>query len=458
MLIDLVAVTATIGIAVVGRRHLDVFQFSADLSGDLTLIGPLLVLAWVALIGLLGGYRLDLFGATTEEYRRVLNGSLLTAGVLGVGCYLARYQLSRGFFFLVFAVGIPALILGRFLLRRVIHRARRRGLLQQRVVVAGSLSHIDEIVAVLRREPWLGYDVVGALTPPHELARETGFGVPVLGNADDVVAIANEAEADTIFFAGGAVTSSHSLRELIWELEHESFGVVVAPSVSEISSDRISVRPVAGLPLMHIDPPGWKNAARIGKRLFDLAGAALVVLLASPLLAFCAISVWASDGGPVFFRQTRIGRDGVEFRCLKFRTMIVDAENQLGELRTAETVNGVLFKMKDDPRITKPGRWLRRFSFDELPQLFNVLRGDMSLVGPRPPLPREVLSYASQTSRRLRVRPGMTGLWQVSGRSDLSFEEAIRLDLYYIDNWSMVQDIIILYRTVGAVVSSRGAY
>jgi len=457
-LLDLCLMVVALGLAAVGRRTLSIFETSADVSGDLRVVGPLVAIAWVVMIALQGGYRWDVFGATAEEYRRVLNASLLTAGLLGVGSYLANYPLSRGFFVLVFAVGAPALLIGRFVLRQVIHGARRRGSLLQRAVLAGSATHIDEIASVLRREPWLGYELVGAVTPPHEVAAETAAGIPVLGNAEDVVSIATEADVDVIFFAGGALSSAQRLREIIWELEHGSFRVVVAPSVSEVSSERVSVRPVGGLPLMHIDPPTWANAARIGKRLFDVLGSVFLILLASPVLAACAVAVKTGDRGPVLFRQVRIGRDGERFDCLKFRTMVVDAERLLVDLRSVDTVNGVLFKMKDDPRITRSGRWLRRFSFDEIPQLFNVLRGDMSLVGPRPPLPQEVLSYEVQTSRRLRVRPGMTGLWQVSGRSDLSFEDAIRLDLYYVDNWSMLQDIIILLRTVNAVISSRGAY
>ena len=178
----------------------------------------------------------------------------------------------------------------------------------------------------------------------------------------------------------------------------------------------------------------------------------------SPVLIAAAVLVKLHDGGPVLFRQTRTGRHGEQFSCLKFRSMVVDAEAHLARLHAESGHDGGLFKMKEDPRITKPGRWLRRFSIDELPQLFNVVRGEMSLVGPRPPLPLEVASYEADTTRRLRVRPGMTGLWQVSGRSDLSWEEAVRLDLYYVDNWSMVQDASILVRTVRAVFGRSGAY
>jgi exopolysaccharide biosynthesis polyprenyl glycosylphosphotransferase len=232
----------------------------------------------------------------------------------------------------------------------------------------------------------------------------------------------------------------------------------MAPGVTDVSSERIRVRPVAGLPLLHLDRPRHQDALRWAKRTFDLVGSSLLLVLVSPLLAFAAWKIKRFDGGPVLFRQIRVGRDGEFFTCLKLRSMVVDAEQALPELHTVAGYDEGLFKLAQDPRITKPGQWIRRFSVDELPQLVNVLRGDMSLVGPRPPLPSEVDRYTLTQARRLRVRPGMTGLWQVSGRSDLSWTESIRLDLYYVDNWSMIQDVVILVRTVGAVLSSRGAY
>jgi exopolysaccharide biosynthesis polyprenyl glycosylphosphotransferase len=234
--------------------------------------------------------------------------------------------------------------------------------------------------------------------------------------------------------------------------------VIVAPSVTDISAERVKVRPVGGLPLMHIDKPRAVHASRAGKRVFDVVGSLALLVLFAPLFVIAAVWVKLHDRGPVLFAQERTGRDGSMFRCLKFRSMVVDAERLLPELHALTGHQDGLFKMEDDPRITRPGRWLRRYSIDELPQLVNVLRGEMSLVGPRPPLPTEVARYARDTVRRLRVRPGMTGLWQVSGRADLAFDEAIRLDLYYVDNWSMLQDLTILARTLGAVLGSRGAY
>ena len=455
---DLVVILAVGTFAAMGRERFDVFDHSADVVGSLGLAGPFILLAWLLVIAVFGGYHRNVFGVGTDEYKRVMNASLVTASLVGVGCYLAQFSLSRGFFFLAFVIGIPALLSGRLVLRRALQSARRHGALQQRVLIAGSQAHIDEIAVVLRREPWLGYDVIGALTPAVDLSEETSIGIPVLGNTDEATSIAQHAGVDVIFFASGALGSGNQMRKAIWDLEHQDVQVVVAPSVTDISSDRIRVRPVGGLPLMHIDPPTGIDASRWGKRLFDVLGSALLLLAFAPLMLVISIQVKRHDRGPVFFKQTRIGKDGHEFPCFKFRTMVTDAEALLARLHAEQGYELGLFKMKDDPRITKPGKWLRRFSLDELPQLFNVFLGDMSLVGPRPPLPREVATYDVEAHRRLRVRPGMTGLWQVSGRSDLTWSEAIRLDLYYVDNWSMMQDVSILAKTFSAVMGSRGAY
>ena len=456
---DLLAVCIAGMVAALGRDRLAIFDPSiVQVSDTLGLAGPLMIGGWLLALWLSGGYSRDVFGAGTDEYKRVLNASVFAAGLVGVGAYLAKFQLSRGFFLLLFAIGVPTLILGRFLLRRALYAARARGALLQRVIIAGTPGHVDEVAGVLRRERWLGYDVVGALVPATTAGGETGAGVPVIGTPDQLLHAVELAEADVIFMAGGALDSSAQLRRIAWDLEERDVQVVVAPSVTDISAERVRVRPVGGLPLMHIDKPRAVHASRAGKRFFDIVGSATLLVLFAPLFAFSALWIKLHDGGPVLFGQERTGRDGSTFRCLKFRSMVVNAEQLLAELHALTGYEDGLFKMEDDPRITRPGRWLRRYSIDELPQLVNVLRGDMSLVGPRPPLPTEVARYAKDTVRRLRVRPGMTGLWQVSGRSDLAFDEAIRLDLYYVDNWSMLQDLTILARTLGAVVGSKGAY
>ncbi len=456
--LDSVILTCATAIAIRGREELPFFYQPAVLSEPLEVIGPLLLMGWLLMITIRGGYKENVFGVGLDEYKRLISASLLTTGLLGVGCYLARFQLSRGFFALEFAVGIPLLVLGRFLLRRAVCRARARGLLRHRVLIAGSLDHIDEIAGVLSRETWLGYHVVGALTPTTDTEEETPGGVPVLGNACDAGDLILQADADVLFFASGAFASARDFRGTVWELEKYDVQVVVAPSVTDVSGERVRIRPVGGLPLMHLDPPRATDASRWGKRIFDIVGSIGLLVLFAPLLLVAAVWVKRSDGGSVVFRQARVGRYGAPFECLKLRTMVVDAESRLPALRDREGHSDGLFKLKDDPRVTPPGRWLRRYSIDELPQLVNVLRGEMSLIGPRPPLPHEVSAYDAYASRRLQVRPGMTGLWQVSGRSDLSWEETLRLDLYYVDNWSMLQDLVILLRTLKAVLSSRRAY
>jgi exopolysaccharide biosynthesis polyprenyl glycosylphosphotransferase len=457
-LLDLAAIVIACGAAVLSRSRLDVFDEPANIASSATMVAPFLAAGWLAMIATLGGYRVDVFGAGTEELKRVFRASASTAALIGVGCYLLKFQLSRGFFILVFVIGAVLLVAGRLLLRRMLHSARRRGALLQRVVISGGPAQVDDVAGVLRREKWLGYQLVGALVPGGIAGDETDSGIPVLGDADDADRLVSLDDVDVIFFTGGTTRSAADLRRTMWQLEEKSVQLVMAPAMTDFSADRVRTRPVGGLPLIHMEPPRWAFASRWGKRSFDVVVASLLLTMLMPVLAFIALRIRLHDGGPALFRQTRTGRSGQEFPCLKFRTMVIDAEARLAALREQVGYAEGLFKMKNDPRITKPGRWLRRLSLDELPQLLNVLRGDMSLVGPRPPLPSEVEQYDDDTLRRLRVRPGLTGLWQVSGRSDLSWEEAVRLDLYYVDNWSMIQDLSILLKTVGAVVSSRGAY
>jgi exopolysaccharide biosynthesis polyprenyl glycosylphosphotransferase len=465
--LDLTLVTTAVLLAAYSRSKLLVFDSSPALSQStggptlaesVTLIALPLIIVWVGLIAMRGGYDQGVFGAGADEYKCVVNASLLAAALLGIGSYLTKLQLSRGFFVFVFLIGPVLLVIGRYVLRGSLHRARARGALGQRTIIVGSSDHVDAVASVLAREPWLGYHIAGALTPAHEVDQETPGGVPVLGKVDETAELVRAYEAEVVFVVGGAFNDPSAMRNLVWDLEPDEVQMILAPGVTEVSSERIRVRPVAGLPLLHIDRPRSQDALRWAKRTFDIVGSATLLAVASPLLLWTAWQIKRFDGGPILFRQTRVGRDGDYFTCLKFRSMVVNAEDILAELHAQAGYHEGLFKLASDPRVTRPGAWIRRFSIDELPQLINVLRGDMSLVGPRPPLPLEVDRYTLTQSRRLRVRPGMTGLWQVSGRSDLSWSEAIRLDLYYVDNWSMVQDVMILARTVGAVLSSRGAY
>jgi exopolysaccharide biosynthesis polyprenyl glycosylphosphotransferase len=418
---------------------------------------PVIVVVWVAVLAAEGGYYARNFGAGPEEFRAVASAAVTTAGLVGLTCYLARLPLSRAFVILIFAIGTPLLLIERYVVRQMVHRARKHGRLLHRVIAVGGPSGIREVIDALARSRYLGYHVIGACVPggPDQPDR---LPVPVLGVPAEARRLCDETGADTVLVARGGYATSQDMRRIAWDLEGSNIDLVVVPSLTDVAGPRIHMRPVAGLPLLHVEQPQAGAAGGIAKRLFDVAASGGALLLLSPLLLVVAAVVKAQDGGPVFFRQARVGRAGRRFGMLKFRSMVVDAESRLADLLEHNDLDGVLFKMKADPRITRVGRFLRRYSIDELPQLLNVLRGEMSLVGPRPPLPSEVDQYARDTHRRLLVRPGLTGLWQVSGRSRLSWEESVRLDLYYVDNWSMMTDVVIMAKTVRAVLRSDGAY
>jgi exopolysaccharide biosynthesis polyprenyl glycosylphosphotransferase len=417
---------------------------------------PLIVAVWLCLIQAFGAYQLRHQRAGATEYKRVVMASFTTAGAVGITSYLLKAEFPRGLYVLLFAGGTAGLVVARFARRRVMHAVHRSGALLTPIIVAGDSGHVDAIAKVLRREIWLGYRVVGAVTS--DRTEQTPAGLPVLGSMSDTVQVIAEHDIQTVVFAEGSFAAPADFRRMAWELEEQDVHMIVVPALTDISAQRLDVRPVAGLPLVDVDRPQAIEAARWIKRSADILGSAVLLLLASPVMALVALAIKLEDGGPVIFRQRRVGLKGDEFDCLKFRSMCIDAEARLAALAAQNEGAGPLFKLTRDPRITRVGRFIRRFSLDELPQLWNALRGDMSLVGPRPALPTEVAQYDSDTRRRLDVRPGLTGLWQVSGRSNLSWDDTVRLDLYYVDNWSMVQDLMILARTAKAVVGSSGAY
>jgi exopolysaccharide biosynthesis polyprenyl glycosylphosphotransferase len=285
-----------------------------------------------------------------------------------------------------------------------------------------------------------------------------GEPVPVLGTLDSLPRILSDAEADSVAVTASSSMTGDALRRLGWELEGTGVDLVVAPALTDVAGPRISIRPVAGLPLLHVEEPEIAGFWPLLRTTTYWVLALLLVIVLSPVLVGIAVWITLDSRGPVLFRQTRAGTGGRPFTVYKFRTMVVDAEARLEELRALNESDGLLFKMRRDPRVTRSGRFLRKYSLDELPQLLNVLRGNMALVGPRPPLPSEVEAYGADVRRRLMVRPGITGLWQVSGRSDLTWEESVRLDLYYVENWSPALDISILWKTLFAVLRGGGAY
>jgi exopolysaccharide biosynthesis polyprenyl glycosylphosphotransferase len=349
-------------------------------------------------------------------------------------------------------------LLGRKVLRTWLYRLRASGVGLQRVLVVGRADGVVAVIEKLDHEPQHGMVAIGACVPDVGITVSHVHGVPVVGRPDTILDAVETTGAHVVAVVSHPDLSGQALRRLSWALEDRDVELVVSPGIVEVAGPRLSIRPVAGLSLLHLERPAARGGKMLMKAIFDRSLGGALMLVASPVLVAAAVAVKLSSRGPVLFRQTRIGVDGRRFTMLKFRSMVVDAEQRRADLAHLSEGNEMLFKLRDDPRVTRVGSVLRRFSLDELPQLINVVRGDMSLVGPRPPLPEEVAMYSADATRRLRVRPGLTGLWQVSGRSDLSWEESLRLDLRYVDNWSIALDVSILWRTWRAVLHGSGAY
>jgi len=427
-----------------------------------TVYSVCLVIAWLGMLALLGTREPRIAGTGGGEYRRLLVASLATFGGLAIVVYLFNLQLARGYFLIALPIGLAALFLTRHLWRLWLRAQRREGAYSSKVVLAGCTESVEHLARELSRMPEAGLQVVGACVPAgreHEVAPIDTGPIPILGDVDHVLEAVEDFDADTVIITSSDELSPQKVRELSWRLEPGHQHLIVAPALTDIGGPRIHIRPVAGLPLVHVETPRYKGGKLHSKRLFDVVASALLIALLAPVLVAVAVAIVITDPGPVLFRQRRVGKNGRRFSMLKFRTMVVDAEARLAELKAqADAGNDILFKMRDDPRVTPVGRILRRYSLDELPQLFNVLRGEMSLIGPRPPLKTEVEEYDDHVHRRFLVKPGITGLWQVNGRSNLSWEESVRLDLYYVENWTLTGDLAILFRTAQAVLARDGAY
>nr|WP_203768484.1 sugar transferase [Actinoplanes deccanensis] len=420
-------------------------------------LSALLPVLLLAVLAVSRAYERRYLFVGTDEYQRVLRGGVgLIAGAALVS-YALELDLARSYVLAALPTAIATSAVLRFALRKRLHMARARGESLRRVILVGHELSIIGMARQLRRERYHGLEVVGACIPRgHDGAGMNGL--VVYGTFDDVASAVEQADADTVVVLSCPELDGAQLRRLAWRLERDEVDLVVASALVDVAGARTTIRPFDGLPMLHVEHPRLHGGSRLVKEVVDRLGALALLVLLGPLLLGVALCVRVTSRGPVLFRQVRVGRDGSHFRIFKFRSMYVDAEARLAELRHLNEHDGVLFKIRDDPRVTPVGRYLRRFSLDELPQLLNVLLGQMSLVGPRPPLPSEVAAYADDVRRRLAVKPGMTGLWQVSGRSDLPWEEAVRLDLRYVENWSLSLDLVILLRTMTAVVRSSGAY
>ncbi|WP_062292775.1 sugar transferase [Demequina phytophila] len=417
---------------------------------------------WVLALGWTRSREALILGHGPQEFQRVLAASWHTFTVVAIVGFLTQWQVSRGYLLFAIPVGTVALLVYRAAWRSWMHAQRDRGELLAQVIVVGPMLTSQQMIRRIRRSRRAGYSVIGACLPTgHRFVDEDLHDVPLLGSLEEAAEVAKRENAEYVLLSGTDAMSLRESRQLGWELEGTGIGLIVAPAMVDVAGPRVYMSPVEGLPLLHVDIPRFEGGKYYLKSISDrLTALALLALGSIPMLVVAAL-VKVTSPGPVFFRQERIGRDHRPFAMLKFRSMYVDAEQRLDALREQQRAEGneVLFKMKDDPRVTSIGKVLRRFSIDEVPQLINVLKGDMSIVGPRPPLQSEVDQWEdARVARRQLVKPGITGLWQVSGRSDLSWDESVRLDLYYTENWSLAGDLVIVMRTVGAVLFGRGAY
>jgi len=419
-------------------------------------------LGWVALMFAARSYEERYLWIGPEEYRRVARATLALLGGVAFVSWALKLDLARGFTMTAIPLAAALTLLGRWVHRKVLHRQRVAGRHAQTTVIVGHRNGVAHLHRQIEREAHHGYRVIGCVLPPgqgFDESKDEFDGLPVLGDMTQVAEVVRRYEVDTVAVLPSPELDGPDLRRLGWELEATRAELLLAPAVTEIVGTRVAIRPVSGLPLLHMDSPEFSGPRRWAKSAFDRTVAGLLVLMTAPALLAIAIAVKLTSPGPVFYRHQRIGMDGEPFEVLKFRSMRPGSDREVEELfATSNEGNDVQFKMKADPRITGVGAVLRRYSLDELPQLFNVLGGSMSLVGPRPHVTREVEAYGVDMRRRLLVKPGITGLWQISGRSDLSWDESVRIDVRYVENWSLSFDFMILAKTFGAVVKGSGAY
>ncbi|GAB3573471.1 sugar transferase [Leifsonia lichenia] len=443
------------------------FRFTSDASVlsvggvafDYVVVSAALVIIWSAALAWFHSYDPRIMGVGDDEYRRVLLASISAFGMIAIVAFMFQIDIARGYLVVALPLGALALCANRKLWRAWLARRREQGDYLARVLIVGCAADVAFTVAALRSTPSAGFAVVAVASDAPVSERPLDAeALPRVSDIGGTAAAAARLGVDAVVIAGELPGGRTAVRSLGWDLERVGVELVVSSPLIGVDQLRVRHRPVGTLPLMHVELPEYFGARRSLKRLLDTAAAAAGLIVLLPVFAAIAVMIKAEDGGPVFFRQVRVGQNGARFSIVKFRTMDVRAESMKADLFEQNEGSGPLFKLKDDPRVTPIGRFLRRFSLDELPQLWNVLVGDMSLVGPRPALPDETSEYDRHEDRRLLVRPGITGLWQVSGRSDLSWEKGVGLDLDYVENWTLFRDLVILVRTASAVLRSRGAY
>lgn len=421
-------------------------------------LGLGLVVGWMLVLQWHNTYDARLIGHGIQEYRQIVTASIWLLAGFSVAAFAFQVNGAHRYVLYAFPLATLLLLAARWTARKWLVTQRAAGRMSDRVLLVGDRDHVQSLSAALSRIPGAGYRVLGACID--DASGTLSDGIEVLGREADVLVQALAHRADVIAVSSSAGIGTKGLRRLGWALEGTTIELVVAPGIMDVAGPRVLTRPIDGLPLIHVEAPRFSGPRAVVKTVLDRVGAALGLLLLAPVFLAVALLVRLDDPGPVFYRQERVGRNETPFRMIKFRSMALDADERLAELKDQNEGAGPLFKLRDDPRVTRVGKYLRRFSVDEMPQLVNVLLGQMSLVGPRPPLATEVAEYELDTRRRLLVNPGMTGLWQISGRTELAWEEAVRLDLYYVENWTPLLDLMIIWRTFRVVLDARrnGAY
>lgn len=438
-----------------------IIRFGKDdkvVHGGLTYLSLSLILAtaWMVVLGASGAWHGKIIGHGIDEYRKVTVSSLLLFGLLAIAVYLANVDVARGYVAVALPTGLFLLWITRWFWRGWLRRGRDQGRCMDRTVVVGSAQSALALARQLRSQPQAGFEIVGLCCADSEPAEVEGFSV--LGGLAQIAEVANRVMASTIAVTKTPQFPPAMVSRLAWALEDTDIHLVLAPMLMEIAGPRIHREPIPGLPLVHVEKPRIGGLSMLMKTSFDFCVALVGLIVTSPILVVAAIAIKLDDGGPVFFKQERVGREGSIFKIWKLRSMVVDAEmRKPAEVDRAGHPGSIFFKSTSDSRITRMGKLLRTTSIDELPQLFNVLRGEMSLVGPRPLVPDEGAELQDFIARRALVKPGLTGLWQVSGRSEIGGEQRARLDLQYVENWSFLGDLAIIGKTARVVLSRRGS-
>jgi exopolysaccharide biosynthesis polyprenyl glycosylphosphotransferase len=451
------AALADFGCAIIGVFAAAQIRFGNGVTDTYVALSLALPFLWISALWLAGGFDIRFIGTGSDEFRKVLNAGIGLTAALALFSYAINLQLSRAYVLIALPSTTLLDLCARYAVRKRLHWQRAAGRCMLSVVAVGHESSVTNLVTELRRDRYHGLTVVGACVAQPFTCSEIA-GVPVYGGLDDITAAVDAFGADSVAVLACPEMDGVTLRSLAWELEKTGTDLCVSPALLDVAGPRTTIRSTAGLTLLHVDHPRLSGFRLLLKGLFDRCAAAAALILISPLMIALAATIRLSDGGPALFTQTRVGKDGRAFRIYKFRTMIIDAEQRREALLDSNESDGVLFKLRKDPRVTAIGAHLRRLSLDELPQLMNVFLGDMSLVGPRPALRSETDKYADHVRRRLVVKPGLTGLWQVNGRSDLSWDETVRLDLRYVENWSFILDLQILWKTIAVLARRSGAY